>query len=125
MKAIKIDTAGNVSVAEFPAPIYDGLGKLLNGTPEHVRPKRLKRPYCMMVDDEFCRKGLPSNPAGCWLYQTDKHGSPIAGDIYLMKEIPCGPSYDVAGLDDNDIAILKEEIMAIPEPWKPRGGVTL
>lgn len=123
MKAIKIDTNRNMTVADIPAPLYDGLGELLDGTPEHVRPKRLPPPYCMMVDDCGLVKYLPENPTGGYLYQTDKHGSPIAGDIYLMKEIPSGGSYDVAGLDDDDLAALLEYLSTIPEPWKPKEGI--
>lgn len=62
MKAIKIDTNRNMTVADIPAPLYDGLGELLDGTPEHVRPKRLPPPYCMMVDDCGLVKYLPENP---------------------------------------------------------------
>lgn len=107
MKAIKVDTSCNVSIVELKAPLYQSLDELLGGWPEHVRPKGLKHPFCMMVDDCGLLKELPFNPVGSFLYETDKHGQPIVGDIYIMKErIFGGGEYEVIGLEDKDIALL-------------------
>ncbi len=101
-KVIKIDTNGNVTVQFFAEPLYQTMGADLDGLIEHVRPMRLPPPYCMIVDDEGLLKGLPINQIGCLLYQTDRHGQPIVGDIYIMRDT----DDNFVGLTDDDFACL-------------------
>lgn len=100
--AIKIDTKNKVSLVSFDAPLYKGLNAAFDGLVEHVRPRRLPSPYCMMVDEEGLLKELPLNVMGCFLYQTDLHGHPIASDIYILRDA----SKEIAGLTQEDVAFL-------------------
>lgn len=104
MKTIRIDTRNHISVLDIHA--VSDLRELLGDTPEHVRPRRLPPPYCMFVADNGLLKALPLNAVGSWLYETDKHGSPIVGDVYLLKD-GWGPNgFDSLGLEDEDISAL-------------------
>lgn len=104
MKTIKIGTGNQISVLDIHT--VSDLRDLLGDNPEHVRPRRLPPPYCMFVDGNGLLKDLPLNPVGSWLYETDKHGFPIAGDVYLLKD-GWGPNgFDSLGLEDEDIAAL-------------------
>lgn len=106
MKTIKVDTSNNMLVVELTE--YRKLRELLQGIPEHVRPRQLKQPFCMMVDEEGVLKNLPLNLLGSMLYETDKHGCPIVGDIYFMKEEWLNDGCDIVGLTDNDILELTD-----------------
>lgn len=45
----------------------------------------------MLVDEEFLLKNeLQLNPIGCYLYETDKHGSPIMGNILFVGDTYTG-----------------------------------
>lgn len=104
MEAIKFDTQCNMSVVWVGADPVPSLQKFFDGLSEHVRPRRLTPPYCMMVDEEGLLKGLPLNPVGCYLYETDKHNNPIVGDIYLLKDVKApGGGYDIVPLTPKDI----------------------
>lgn len=96
-------------------PVYKELQQMIGGSIEHVLPKRLPHPYCMIVDEEGLLKKLPLNPFGSWLYQTDLHGQPIAGDILLMKDARIDGEYDIVGLSDEDTAFLTERFLKIKE----------
>ena len=114
MLLLKYDTDGNESIVDVKKPLYKSLEEMLGSYPEHVRPRGLRRPYCMMVDDEGLLKGLPENPIGSYLYETDVHGHPIVGDIYIAKERPnMTSSYDIVGLTDSDIAIIQQNVCPI------------
>lgn len=112
MKAIKIDTRNNMSVVDLETPLYASLERELGGWPEHVRPRRLNPPFCMMVDDCGHMKELDFNLMGSYLYETDKHGNPIAGDIFILKEeVYASGEYNVIGLDDKDVNFLSDWIL--------------
>lgn len=110
-KIIKVDTDLNVTVCDFPGgSIREQCRKLCeligNGCDiiEHVMPGRLyaelghsaqvecrdSKCVSMLVDDGFFyRKGVKLNQIGSYLYETDKHGSPIWGNVLFVGE-RCG-----------------------------------
>jgi len=105
MKALKVTTDGVIETIEVSVPLHKTVGKIVGGF-EIVRPRRLKRPLCMIVDDVGLMKGLPFNPVGSYYYQTDMHGSPIVGDIVIMKEQMSYDGIDLIGLEDEEITEL-------------------
>ena len=107
MKGIVITTKYEMRVQEFSEPAYKSIGEAVGGWIEVVRPVRLGRPYCMVVNEEGLLRNLPMNVLGSFLYGTDKHGSPIAGDIVLLREgINRDGEYDLLGLTEQDIEYL-------------------
>lgn len=114
MKGIVITTKNAMRVQEFSAPAYQSIGGAGGGWMEIVHPKRLKRPYCMIVNDEGLLRNLPLNVFGSLLYGTDYHGNPIVGDIVLIKEgINSNGECDLVGLDEQDIHSLGAMVSAM------------
>lgn len=107
MKGIVITTKYEMRVQEFLEPVHKSIGEAVDGWIEIVHPVRLGRPYCMVVNEEGLLRNLPMNVLGSFLYRTDIHGSPIVGDIVLLKEgINSDGEYDLLGLTEQDIEYL-------------------
>ena len=107
-KIIKVSTDLKVTVHDFPQGTIRERNRQLceligNGCEmiEHVMPRRLynelghmtevkrenSKCVAMLVDEEFLFKDeLQFNPIGCYLYETDKHGSPIMGNILFVGD---------------------------------------
>lgn len=115
MKAIVITTDNKASVREFSEsqPLFRETQPILDGYMEHVHPRRLPHPYCMLVNDEGLLRELPPNPMGCLLYETDNHGAPIVGNLILMKDGYRGGEPDILGLTDDDVTFLGSLIAAL------------
>lgn len=101
MKTILITADQIVSIREISG--FSALCEYYKGFPETVNPRRLDRPFCMIVDDAGKLHGLSVNLFGSWLYQAEIHGALIVGDVFLMKQVWNKDGYDLVGLDDNDI----------------------
>lgn len=86
MNGIVVTTNGEIYCREFQEPLHRSAGEVVGGSLEIVRPRRLGRPYCMIVNKCFLLEALPLNPVGCYLYGTDLHDHPICGNIIIMKE---------------------------------------
>lgn len=113
MKGIVITTKNEMRVQEFSMPAHKSIGEAVGGWIEIVRPVRLKRPYCMIVNDEGVLLNLPRNIFGSFLYGTNYHGNPILGDIVLLKEgINSDGDRDILGLDEQDIKYLCDMVSA-------------
>lgn len=107
MKGIVITTKYEMRVQEFSEPVYKSIGEVVDGWIEIVHPVRLGRPYCMVVNEEGLLRNLPMNVLGSFLYRTDIHGSPIVGDVVLLREgINSYGEYDLLGLTEQDIEYL-------------------
>lgn len=107
MKGIVITTKCEMRVQEFYEPSHKSIGEAVGGWIEVVHPVRLGRPYCMVVNESGLLLNLPMNVLGSYLYGTDTHGSPIAGDIVLLKEGISDDGYrDLLGLTEQDIEYL-------------------
>ncbi len=109
MKAMVITTNCKISIIEVHEPLHKGLQEAIGGYIELVHPKGLRRPFCMLVDEDGLRKKLLPNPLGCLLYETYRHGQPIVGDIAIVREkwSPDGIVFD--SLTDDDIRSLTAE----------------
>lgn len=113
MKGIVITTNNKIRMQEFSEPAYKSIGDAVGGWIEIVRPVRLKRPYCMVVNEEGTLLNLPMNMFGSFLYGTDYHRNPILGDIVLLKEgIDSDGEFDILGLDEQDIKYLYDMVSA-------------
>ena len=116
MKGIVITTKYEMRVQEFSEPAYMSIGEAVGGWIEVVRPVRLGRPYCMVVNEEGLLRNLPMNVLGSFLYGTDKHGSPIVGDIVLLREgINSDGEYDLLGLTEQDIEYLCNMVSTVSD----------
>ena len=113
MRAIKITTDNLISIAEVPEPTWQGLGQLVGGRFEIVRPwglYTLSTPYktslIMLVNEEGRIKGLDTNATGTLLYNDTpalKGVEPIVGDILMVAEGFANGEPDIVGLYDEQI----------------------
>lgn len=117
IRGIVISTDNMVEVKDFAPPLYQSLGEAVGGTIELVRPRGLARPFVMIVNDEGLLLDLPLNRLGSILYETHKHGSPIVGNIVIMKEGMTSSGPDIIGLDleEEDVLIrdLREAFQSV------------
>ena len=113
MKGIVINPDNRLTVKDFDAPLYKSVGDAVDGWIEIVHPGGLKDPFVMIVNDEGLIKGLPWNVAGCLLYGTPVHGSPIVGNIVIMKEGWTDDGKDLLGLSEEEIAKITNKIDAL------------
>ena len=107
MKGLVITTDNLMRTEEYAAPLHESIGKTVGGWIEVVHPKLLPAPYCMIVNEEGLLLGLPLNLLGSILYERFRHGSPIVGDIVILKEgFTAIGERDLVGLDEDDIKFL-------------------
>ncbi len=113
MKGIVISTENQLTVRDFSAPLYKTIGEAVDGWIEIVRPGGLKSPYVMVVNEEGLIKELPINIAGSILYGTPAHGSPIVGNIVIMKEGWTDEGKDLLGLSDEEVVTLTNKLVSL------------
>ena len=131
-KIIKVSTDLEVTVHDFPQgnmreqnrALYELIG---NGCDmiENVMPKRLYRELghtttvlrenskcvSMLVDEEFLfRNGLQPNLIGCYLYETDKHRSPIMGNILFVGNAYVGDGVEFTGIEPETFETLHKQL---------------
>ena len=95
---------------------------------EIVKPKRLytriltglgmknkRTPLVMLVDEEGLLKKLESNMLGSWLYMTDRHGCPIAGNVLFVGTEYSGMGIDICGIQEDIAEALSEELKKVIE----------
>lgn len=125
MKGIVITTNNTMRVQDFSEPAHRSIGDAVGRWIEVVHPKRLEYPYCMVVNEEGVILKLPKNLFGSFLYGTEAHGWPIAGNAVLMKEgYNSDGKPDILGLDDKDIKYLGEMILSKSDgevKWEQEG----
>lgn len=129
MKIIKVSTDNIVSIHDYPAGSFREKNTVLaeligNGCEmiESVKPKRLYeklkfqyRPtenegesVAMIVDEEGLLKDeIVVNPIGSYLYEIDKHGCPIVGNILFVGEQISSDGILLCGLSDTNFTKLK------------------
>ena len=64
MKGIVVTTGLEIRIEEFSDPLYKTVGSAVGGYIEHVKPARLRHPYCMIVNEEGRLLDLPLNYVG-------------------------------------------------------------
>lgn len=109
MKAVVVSTKGEVYRVHLSKPLYRSAGAILGGHFEVVRPRGLKHPYCMLANETGVLEQLPLNAVGSYLYGTQIHGSPIAGNIIIMKE----ENYNLVGLSEKELRITEETMSSL------------
>lgn len=98
MKTVKVDTNGVAGILDVSENPYQDLNQWLNDWPEHVVPRQLPKPFCMMVAESGCLRKLEPNFTGIVLY-----GGIIVGDVYFLKDIWDNEGcYSVAPLTDEE-----------------------
>ena len=107
MKGIVVTTDLEIRIEEFSDPLYKTVGSAVGGYIEHVKPARLRHPYCMIVNEEGRLLDLPLNYVGSYFYGTDQHGEPIVGNIVIMKDGYRNGEPDIVGLDDSEVERVK------------------
>lgn len=126
MKGIVVTTDLEIRIEEFSDPLYKTVGSAVGGYIEHVKPARLRHPYCMIVNEEGRLLDLPLNHIGSFFYGTDQHGEPIAGNIVVMKDGFRDGEPDIVGLDDSEVEQVKHTISTLMSMMnlQPKGDNT-
>jgi len=126
MKGIVVTTDLEIRIEKFSDPLYKTVGSAVGGYIEHVKPARLRHPYCMIVNEEGRLLDLPLNYVGSYFYGTDQHGEPIVGNIVIMKDGYRGGEPDIVGLNDVEAEQIKDVIIDLIEPLhqQPKGEST-
>jgi len=127
MKIIRITTENEISVHDFPEGSYRTQNKVLReligprcDLYEHVMPNRLYKELggsnrvgkkigscvSMLIDEEGLYHDLEDNMVGSYLYETDKHGHVIVGNILIVGEAWGSDGIDFCGISDNQFALL-------------------
>lgn len=117
MKAITINTDNEIKKIEVEHngdPLYKLIREAVGGWFENVYPKRLPQGYVMIVNEEGLILNLDKNAIGSYLYETDKHGSPIVGNIIFLKLGVYENERDVVGMSDEEA----DELMTLFERLK-------
>ena len=127
MKIIRITTDNELSVHDFPEGNYSEQNKVLReligpkcDLLEHVMPIRLYRELggsnrvgkekgsCvnMLIDEEGLYHDLDINTIGSYLYETDRHGHPIVGNILIAGEVWHGDGISFCGMSEEQFDLL-------------------
>ena len=106
MKGILVTTDNMAEIRDFEAPLYKTIGEAVGGYIEIVHPMGLADPLVMVVNEEGLIQELPMNMLGSLLYGTHMHGSPIAGNIVVMKTGWTCEGPDIVGLTDHVLAYI-------------------
>ena len=121
MKGVVVTTDLDIRVEDFADPLYKTVGAAVDGDIEHVRPMRLKEPFCMVVNDEGQLRGLSRNLVGSFLYGTDLHGEPVVGNIVIMKDGYRNGEPDIVGLTDEEIERVQSSMSTLLKSLRPKG----
>ena len=128
-KLVRVSTDLQVTIHDYPEGSYQTQNKALRkligkdcDLYESVSPKRLYsrvkigkkmekegHRMVMLVDEEGLLKSLESNILGSWLYETDKHGYPIAGNVLFVGTKYTGMGIDFCGISEDAAESLKKE----------------
>ena len=131
MKIIKISTELEMTIHDFPEGTMREQNKVLceligNGCDivERVMPKRLytmlkmsptptRTPgecVSMLIDEEGRLKPNKANLIGSYLYEFDKHGCPIVGNILFIGEKMGDDGVEFCGISEENFSLLETEL---------------
>lgn len=117
MKAVILPVKGAPYITDLAEPLHRSASELLGGLIEHVNPRGLKLPLCMLVNEDYLHLRLPFNAVASFLYGTQVHGHPICGPAIIMKQ-----TYDdVIGLDRKEAARIQLIMEAMQHSIKQAG----
>ena len=143
MNIIRVSTDLECSVHKYPEGSYTEQNKALScligedcSMIEHVMPRRLytelehsNRPgkvpgtcISILIDEEGLLKSLNPNYIGSYLYETERHGSPIVGNILFVGEEWDGDGISFCGIEESvfdrlyaQISLMANRMKAIKE----------
>lgn len=136
MKIIRVSTDNEISVHDFTEGSYSEqnqtLRKLIGPCCElyeHVMPNRLysalgasnkvskEKGACvsMLVDEEALYHDLEDNLVGSYLYESDKHGWAIAGNILFVGETWGSDGIDFCGIAEDQFSMLLPKLKELVE----------
>ncbi len=140
MKILKVSTDMEISAHEFPEGDYYDQNRALRAligddcelyqmvyphrlyTQLHHSNKASRIPgesVFMLVDEEFLLKDNPVlNIVGSYLYGTDEHGSPIAGNVLFVGEVDKDGEVSFCGLSESTFSRLKGQLEYIAADYK-------
>lgn len=130
MKMIRITTDNQISVHEYPEGNFSEQNAIIR---EHIGPKcelyegvRPRRLYkelgasatinggvSMLVDEEGLFHDLDMNMVGSWLYECDKHGNPIMGNILIVGTMWFGSGVSYCGISEEQFDLLYPQLEEI------------
>lgn len=131
MKLIKISTDLELTVHEFPSGGYAEENRFLRelignhcDIYQHVMPGRLYSELhmknhptkvagqcvSMLIDEEGMLKENDPNLIGSYLYEADRHGCPIMGNILFVGEKWGSDGIDFCGIEDSVFENLKLQL---------------
>lgn len=131
MNLIMISTELELTVHEFPMGSYTEQNQILRelignhcDIYEHVMPKRLytelhikneptKVPgqcVSMLIDEEGMLKENEPNLVASYLYESDKHGCPIMGNVLFVGEEWGNEGIDFCGIENSIFRFLEQEL---------------
>lgn len=132
MKIIKITTDLEMTIHEFPTGTYEEQNAYLRGLIgedcrlyEHVMPNRLYTKFhhkyrptkvvgqcvSMLIDEEsLLKKNITPNLVGSYLYETDKHRTPILGNVLFVGEEWTGDGIDFCGIEESTLKKLELQL---------------
>jgi hypothetical protein len=125
-KGVLVTTNGEIALLEVDAPLYQSISKTIGGF-EMVYPKGLTKHeiksgnLVFVCHDMGLLVDLPINVLASWLYWDNKRcngGSPIAGDIIIMKCDYTDEGPDLVGLTDADVEVVKTIINGLVKGWE-------
>ncbi len=136
MQIIRISTNNEISVHDFPEGSFSEQNRMLRKligpqceNLEHVLPKRLYAELMvpgrimkerggfvsMLVDEDGMAHELECNTAGSYLYETDRHGWPILGNILFVGEKAADGGVEFCGISPKRFKLLYQQLKEIIE----------
>ena len=89
MKTIKITADNKISIIDVDFDNYKAIQKVIGGYIETVKTQKMfdyfGRPVLMLVDEDEYEKQLSGNAVGSFMYDFEKYGLPILGDIIFAQ----------------------------------------
>ena len=103
MKTIKITANNKISIVDVDFDDYKAIQREIGGDIETVKTQKMfdyfGRPVLMLVDEDGYAKELSGNAVGSFMYDFERHGLPILGDIIFAQ--PSGEyGEDMEGIDE-------------------------
>lgn len=114
MKAITITPDLQIQEVELQEPLHKALQQHVGGWIEVTRPLGLRRPYLMVVNENYLHLQLPFNPLASYLYKTHIHGHPVLGTVVITKE----QGEDIVGMDPIEIRLALEALTSLATVMK-------
>ena len=123
MKAIKLFANGTVQTIDIPPlAMSDWYEKQIGcDIIEYVHPRNYPDWTLLIDGNGLLKDNLTLNVLASVMYGTHEHGSPIVGNVLLVKTIITGTGYDVSGLNDNDIKKaykMLDKVFLIAKGWE-------